>query len=53
MASLSFKVTACLQAGDNPLEELKYSCNITEELARQLAKSLQPTMQLNSYLLYV
>ena len=41
------------QAGDNPLEDTKYGCNITEELARQLAKSVQPSMQLSDYLLYI
>ena len=34
------------------LEDIKYVCNITEVLARRIAKNVQPDMQLNDYLLY-
>ena len=41
-----------LQVGDSTLEDVKYVCNITEHLARKVAKNVQPDMQLNDYLLY-
>ena len=41
-----------LQVGDNVLEDVKYVCNIPEQLARKIAKNVQPDMQLNEYLLY-
>ena len=41
-----------VQVGESTLEDVKYVCNITEHLARKVAKNVQPDMQLNDYLLY-
>ena len=48
-------LTVCMhaQASDNPLEDAKYACNVSEELAHRLAHSAQPRMRLSEYLLYV
>jgi hypothetical protein len=40
-----------MQVGGNGLEDIKYGCNVSESVARKIAKNVQLDMQ--QYLLFV